>query len=501
MDTGDVLLRAETIALLVATGIAGFLIGYGVARALASRGEPPVVGADPPAPAAAASPAAPAIPSAAAAPAPQAPGDDPAVARTEKIFPGTFRISERLERAGGEKVKGDSGRFLVTAAAAAAKAAGETPRGGIRLTTSGKFIPAGPTSTQDFDGWKDKKLVDELKEENIELSNLFTLLPGFTKRMTESMKKREIAPLLAEMVKRLCIPPPEKVLVFFMAKSKKELVLAAKLGYREEEIASNLKIPVDQGRIGRALKRMMPLDQKDFEREHRQEPIAQVDTYWKTEVAAPMIQNREVVGVLSAEGFSNYSKNAKKMIAVSANLGAIAIANAEFVATIQRLADSDPLTGLYNKRYFFQRLDDELERARIAGKPLSLFMFDIDYFKKYNDRNGHQAGDEALRITGHILQERKRDSDIAARYGGEEFIVILPETGKDGAYAFAEAIRRAIESTPYPHAESQPAGKVTISGGISTYPDDGASGTALIEISDACLYKSKEAGRNTITRP
>ncbi|MGH7294229.1 MAG: diguanylate cyclase, partial [Polyangiaceae bacterium] len=317
---------------------------------------------------------------------------------------------------------------------------------------------------------------------------------------TEVSKKRDLAPLLADMCVRLCIPPPEKVMVFFVSKNRKELVLAAKIGYREDEVPSNLKLPLDSGRIGRSIKKVLPLDQKDFEREQRAEPIPATDFYWKTEVAAPMIHQKEVVGVLSAEGFLNYNKHAKKMIAVSANLGAISIANAEFVQTIQHLADSDALTGLFNKRYFFQKLEEEMDRARLTGKPLSLLMFDVDHFKKYNDRNGHQAGDEALKMTGAILNERRRETDTAARYGGEEFICILPETPKEGAFAFGDAIRRSIEQSAYPHAESQPLGRVTISGGIATYPEDAFSGTGLIEIADACLYKSKENGRNQIAK-
>jgi diguanylate cyclase (GGDEF)-like protein len=127
-------------------------------------------------------------------------------------------------------------------------------------------------------------------------------------------------------------------------------------------------------------------------------------------------------------------------------------------------------------------------------------MFDVDHFKKYNDRNGHQAGDEALKLTGTLLNERRREADTAARYGGEEFICILPETPKEGAFVFAESIRKTIEQTDYPHSESQPLGRVTISGGIATYPEDSYNGTGLIEVADACLYKSKEGGRNQIGR-
>src|SRR5205085_4526356 len=97
-----------------------------------------------------------------------------------------------------------------------------------------------------------------------------------------------------------------------------------------------------------------------------------------------------------------------------------------------------------------------------------------DHFKKYNDRNGHQAGDEALKVTGTLLNERKRETDVAARYGGEEFIVILPNTNKEGAFTFAESFRKQVESYPYAHGEGQPLGKVSLDGGVSSFPEDGA---------------------------
>jgi diguanylate cyclase (GGDEF)-like protein len=478
------ILTPDVIALLAGASVGSFVLGYALKSVIAAHAAdgPPAVAAEPAADAAGAAAARPEPENGKSEPAPLG-GSGPKVRVTAP--PGTDRIVFTAPA---------SGRI-----AAAVRGAAERVRSD-KGSASGRFLPAGPVATHDFDQWKDRKLVDEFQDENAELTNLFTLLPGLTKRITEVTKKRELAPLLADMVVRLCIPPPEKVLVFFTAKSGKEFVLAARIGYRDDEVPANLKIPIDCGRIGRSVKKMLPLDQKDFEREHRQDPIQNVDYYWKTEVASPMVHQKEVLGVLSAEGFPSYNKHAKKMIAVSANLGAIAIANAEFVQTIQRLADSDALTGLYNKRYFFQKLEEEMDKARLTGKPLSIFMFDVDHFKKYNDRNGHQAGDEALRITGQILNDRRRETDTVARYGGEEFICILPETPKEGAYVFAESVRKAIESHGYPHGESQPLGRVSISGGVASYPEDAFSGTGLIEVADACLYKAKEAGRNQICK-
>jgi diguanylate cyclase (GGDEF)-like protein len=125
-------------------------------------------------------------------------------------------------------------------------------------------------------------------------------------------------------------------------------------------------------------------------------------------------------------------------------------------------------------------------------------MFDIDHFKTYNDTNGHVAGDEALKITGRIVDETIRQDDVAARYGGEEFVIMLPNTDKQGAFIAAEKIRKAIESFQYPHEESQPGGRLTISGGVATFPYDARSTQDLIRCADQGLYKGKREGRNRI---
>ena len=111
---------------------------------------------------------------------------------------------------------------------------------------------------------------------------------------------------------------------------------------------------------------------------------------------------------------------------------------------------------------------------------------------------GHQAGDEVLKITGRILRESVRADDVAARYGGEEFIVLLPHTPKEGAHRFAEKFRKMMAEYEYPNRECQPLKCVSLSGGVATFPDDGRTGAELIVAADAALYKSKKAGRNRV---
>lgn len=165
---------------------------------------------------------------------------------------------------------------------------------------------------------------------------------------------------------------------------------------------------------------------------------------------------------------------------------------------LRQLAITDGLTGLYNYRYFKDQLQQELNRARRHDLNISLIMIDIDHFKHYNDKNGHPAGDEVLRGIARLLKDNIRNIDIAARYGGEEFSLILIETDKTSAKFVAEKIRKLVEENSFEFEGSQPDGKLTISSGVATFPEDGEDLDNLVNKADQRLYLAKQAGRNVI---
>ena len=162
-------------------------------------------------------------------------------------------------------------------------------------------------------------------------------------------------------------------------------------------------------------------------------------------------------------------------------------------------ARTDPLTGLYNLRRFWEDLYREIERSRRYNRFCSLAMLDIDCFKQFNDRYGHLQGDEVLKEAAGIFRENIRNSDIAARYGGEEFVVIMPETGRELAILVGEKLRKAFEDYAFPLAEGRPAERLTISIGIATFPQDADNPRELVDIADKALYRAKERGRNRVT--
>ena len=159
----------------------------------------------------------------------------------------------------------------------------------------------------------------------------------------------------------------------------------------------------------------------------------------------------------------------------------------------------DPLTGLANRRNFDVTLPREFESAKREKDPLSLIMCDIDYFKCYNDKYGHVAGDECLKkVANAIVSLSQRPTDLVCRYGGEEFAVILPRTELQGGLLVAEKIRAAVMAEQIPHQSSRVNGCVSLSLGLATYKGQFKSTAELMEAADNALYRSKERGRNRV---
>lgn len=160
---------------------------------------------------------------------------------------------------------------------------------------------------------------------------------------------------------------------------------------------------------------------------------------------------------------------------------------------LEKLAATDPLTGVSNVRYLRQRLDELFLQSRRSRQPLSLVMMDVDHFKAYNDTFGHPEGDLVLQKLAPILQAQLRAGDVLGRYGGEEFMVILPQTDKETAISLAERLRRAVEQHPW---LLRP---ITASFGVATLYEEVKEVNALIEEADQALYISKRLGRNRVT--
>jgi diguanylate cyclase (GGDEF)-like protein len=216
-------------------------------------------------------------------------------------------------------------------------------------------------------------------------------------------------------------------------------------------------------------------------------------------VVVPLKAKDKVNGIILADNFITKKPIAKddvRMLIMLANQAGLAIENSHLYEKTVIRSHSDSLTNLWNHGYFQYLLQEEFDKAKVTKTPLSLIMLDIDDFKIYNDLLGHQAGDKILIELAQLLKNRSRKMDFVCRYGGEEFTIILPQADKKETFSIAERIRQDIERHPFIHEEILPSKKLTVSIGIASSPENGASPPELIAASDRAVYQAKHKGKN-----
>lgn len=210
----------------------------------------------------------------------------------------------------------------------------------------------------------------------------------------------------------------------------------------------------------------------------------------------PITYRNSVIGVLMVEDDTPgrlWEDEEELMAKTVSDELAVAISHARLFKRVQIQAMTDALTGLYNHRYFQERLEREIKLADRNDTHLSLVMLDLDHLKRINDTYGHRKGDAALTHVARMMKSTFRDIDICARYGGEEFVAILPQCGREDALKAAERLREAIASTPV-----RQIGQITASIGVATYPEAAVTQEEMIEMADRAMYVAKEAGRNRV---
>mgnify|MGYP000146108950 FL=1 len=165
---------------------------------------------------------------------------------------------------------------------------------------------------------------------------------------------------------------------------------------------------------------------------------------------------------------------------------------------LSQLAATDGLTGLHNHRYLQEHLVLEVERSLRTGIPLGMLMVDVDHFRQYNNRFGHQTGDEVLRRVARLIAEHRRVNDVVARYGGEEFALLLINADHRVASNIGERLRARVAAERFPQTHELPGGMLTISVGVASCPTDGTSAASLLQAADAALFRAKQSGRNRV---
>jgi diguanylate cyclase (GGDEF)-like protein len=232
--------------------------------------------------------------------------------------------------------------------------------------------------------------------------------------------------------------------------------------------------------------------------------IAEIELAGASALAAPLGGSDDggAVGIVSvARGDRRFTSGEHELFSYLTNQASVSVENVDLHETVQRQAVTDELTGLFNHRRFQEVMTQEVERARRYGQEMGLIMLDLDNFKRVNDTYGHMQGDMVLREVARVLRQSSREIDEPARYGGEEMAVALPQTDLEGAYRFAERVRRRIEALDLELLDGDGVLKVTASFGVASLGSAAGDGKdALVAAADAALYRAKRSGKNRTVR-
>lgn len=329
----------------------------------------------------------------------------------------------------------------------------------------------------------------ELEEKNkiedsrvIELRNkemMMVSLYEITKKMSKDLTFDEIFGALSLFLKEYFIFKKIELLILKETEGYIKIDKTYKL-YKDEEEISGEALKTDYGDV-------LMLFAKD------KKEIYIPKENGKSFGAIPLLSENKFVGILTVEDMPR--EGFDRLIIVATQF-ALEIKKVLLYETVEALAITDSLTALYTRRYFFERLNEELNRSKKHGFKFAFLMIDIDDFKICNDTHGHLVGDVILKDISRVIKENIREIDLVARYGGEEFSLILPETDRHGAFFVAERIRKKIEENVFKAYDEKL--KVTISTGIAVYPEDAADIENIIEKADKALYVAKSSGKNIV---
>ncbi|NOZ12954.1 MAG: GGDEF domain-containing protein [Acidobacteria bacterium] len=329
-------------------------------------------------------------------------------------------------------------------------------------------------------------------------SNLLDKLPYRTSEMISQEDTRKLARVLVETVVDLF--EPTEVVFFTAIPEKKQLILTE--GHSIQLSKFGKHYDYGKGRPGIVAEKGITMTTRDFlnestsvKRRIREEPASEC----QMDILTPLIKDATLLGIIGMKRIGrDIRAEEKRVFRMIADMATNAFAFSYLLTRYKKMAHRDGLTGLVNRKSFMTLFAHHLMQASIGYERFSIFMFDLDNFKAYNDQNGHLEGDSLLKTISRIVQENIRTHDIAARYGGEEFIILFPGLSGEKAYRVSEFLRKKIETHPFPHREEQPLGLISISGGIAGFPEDGNTVHDLISAADQRLYLAKNKGRNRV---
>jgi len=348
------------------------------------------------------------------------------------------------------------------------------------------------------------KKINRIEEELQFMLDFVRELPHLTGELNNQMNPRGIPQVLLNVINRTF--RAEQALV--MIRRKKTLAqpdgdkqfVAAAVAAPRSNFGHGMVVTMGEGELGFVAQQQRVLDRAMLDREagaHRTVRSTGLAAF-RPDLASPMNIDEKTLGVIALRRPEKQKPYSIEVFRVIAQMGAFALNNLAAYTEVKSVADIDPLTKIWNKGVLSFRLGEVVFDAEENKTNLAVFLFDIDHFKNYNDVNGHVAGDRLLQLLARLVKEQTRMDDIFGRFGGEEFLLILPGKTKSQARITGEKIRATIESYDFPFGDKQPFSRLTISGGVSSFPDDGRNSSELLRAADQALYQAKHAGRNRV---
>ena len=359
---------------------------------------------------------------------------------------------------------------------------------------------------------QEQRIMLDQNEEKVELKKEFVVLNKERKRLTKELSALrliiseinstlELDKVLDLIIqKAIQVVKAERGSLMLFDHKKEELYIKSSVRLSKKTV-SVVRIKPGEGVAGWVFKEGKPLLVKEGEKDPRFKKFEEEEEELKSVISVPLKIKNKVIGVINADDKREgdfFSIDDLNLFSTFANQAAIAIQNAQLHQEVKQQAITDGLTGLYNFRYFQERLEEEVKRAQRFKRPLALIMADIDHFKKFNDTYGHLKGNKVLKSLANILRSNIREVDIVARYGGEEFIIILPEADREEAEKIAERIRSKVEKCNFADEKNHPERKITISLGITSCFQENITPQGLVQKVDQALYQAKRKGRNRV---
>lgn len=330
-------------------------------------------------------------------------------------------------------------------------------------------------------------------------ASLYQALYNSTLALLSSKSQREILNSIMKEVLRVTGFPAGSIALY--DQRSRSFLLAFQAGLSKKILSISSWNP----RKGGLTNAIVSSPEQPFVIENTDETNIDINPVLKEEgvkaVAACRLEAQdELLGILYVDDFKprTLTDYERKTLRLFAQIAGLALQKIKLIEENREMALTDGLTGLNNHRYFHERLQQELSRVRRSNRHLSLLLIDVDYFKKYNDANGHLAGDDVLKRIATLIRKTARAGDVVCRYGGEEFVVILPEANKQQAVSVAERIREAVERESFMGEEVLPAQKITVSIGVASFPEDAQGKDELIKKADDAMYEAKLRGKNCV---